>query len=151
MNVRSLFVALVVTATSFSASAQVLYLVTDAEAKASQAAGGLLAARSAPPVAGAPRIDFIVPDLAQPVSTPTKIDVRFTSTPPSEPLPDSFKAYYGAFRLDITKRLIGAAKVTKEGITVPQAVLPAGRHQLLLTITDTMGRESQRVVSFTVQ
>lgn len=151
MITRHILTVLAVAALSTGACAQVLYLVTDAEAQASQAVGGLLAARSAPPAAGAPKIDFVVPDLTQPVSTPTRIDVRFTSTPPSEPLPDSFKAFYGAFRLDITKRLLGAAKVTKEGITVPQAVLPAGRHQLILTLTDSMGRESQRTVSFIVQ
>jgi hypothetical protein len=127
-----------------------LILVTEGEAKASQAAGGMLTPRaSAPP--GAPKIELVAPDLKKSVNVPTKIDLRFFGTPPGEPNPETFRAFYGAFRIDITRRLLGAAKVTKEGISVPQAVLPAGRHQLLLTLTDTMGRETQQVMAFTVE
>jgi len=57
---------------------------------------------------------------------------------------------YGAFKIDITQRLLGVAKVTKEGIQVTDASLPSGKHQLLLSLTDTLGRESQQVISFIV-
>lgn len=125
-------------------------LVTSEEAAASDAAGGLLAPRSAPTI-GAPRIEFVAPDLKRPIAVPTKIEVRFMGNAPAEPKPETFKALYGAFRIDITQRLLGVAKVTKDGISVSDAALPSGKHQLLLTLTDTLGREAQHVVSFTVQ
>jgi hypothetical protein len=125
-------------------------LVTSEEATASDAAGGLLAPRSAPTI-GAPRIEFVAPDLKRPIAVPTKIELRFLSNAPAEPKPETFKALYGAFKIDITQRLIGLAKVTKEGISVSDAALPSGKHQLLLLLTDTLGREAQQVVSFTVQ
>jgi len=84
-------------------------------------------------------------------SRPTKIEARFQGNAPAEPKPETFKALYGAFRIDITQRLLGVAKVTKDGILVSDAALPSGKHQLLLTLTDTLGREAQHVVSFTVQ
>jgi hypothetical protein len=141
------FVALSLPAVSHAAPTM---LVTSEEAAASDAAGGLLAPRSAPTI-GAPRIEFVAPDLKRPIAVPTKIEVRFMGNAPAEPKPETFKALYGAFRIDITQRLLGVAKVTKDGISVSDAALPSGKHQLLLTLTDTLGREAQHVVSFTVQ
>ena len=130
--------------------AQPLMLVTEAEAKASIEAGGLPTPRSSPQP-GAPRIELLSPDVKKPISVPTKIEVKFSGNPPAEPKPETFKALYGAFKIDITHRLLGVAKVTKEGIQVSDASLPSGKHQLLLSLTDSLGREAQQVVSFTVQ
>ena len=138
---------------SFSASiswAQPVFLVTEAEAAASFAAGGMLNPRSVSQP-GSPQIEFLTPDISKPVSAPTNIDIRFVGNPPSEPKPDSFRVLYGSFRIDITQRLLGVAKVSKEGIKVKDAVLPKGRHQLSLMITDSMGRQNQQVVAFTVE
>ena len=129
--------------------AQPLMLVTEAEARASVDAGGLPTPRSAPQP-GAPRIELLSPDIKKPISVPTKIELKFSGNPPAEPKPESFKALYGAFKIDITQRLLGVAKVTKEGITVSDASLPSGRHQLLLSLTDSLGREAQQLVSFVV-
>jgi hypothetical protein len=136
--------------TSPQPARQPFVLVTDAEAAASQAAGGLLVPRSTP-APGAPRIELVAPDLSQPVTAPTNIQVRFTTSAPAEPKPETFRVLYGAFRVDVTQRLLGVAKVTKEGIQVRDAVLPSGRHQLALVLTDTLGREVQQVVAFTVR
>lgn len=84
-------------------------------------------------------------------SVPTKVEVKFSGNPPAEPKPETFKALYGAFKIDITLRLLGVAKVTKEEIQVSDASLPSGNHQSLLSLTDSLGREAQQVVSFTVQ
>ena len=135
---------------SLNLYAQPLMLVSEAEAKASIEAGGLPTPRSTPQP-GAPRIELLSPDIKKPVNVPTKIEVKFSGNPPAEPKPETFKALYGAFKIDITQRLLGVAKVTKEGIQVTDASLPSGKHQLLLLLTDTLGRESQQVVSFTVQ
>ena len=136
--------------TSPQPARQPFVLVTEAEAAASQAAGGLLVPRTTA-APGAPRIELVAPDLSQPVTAPTNIQVRFTTSAPAEPKPETFRVLYGAFRLDVTQRLLGVAKVTKEGIQVRDAVLPAGRHQLALVLTDTLGREVQQVVAFTVR
>ena len=138
---------------SFTATiswAQPVFLVTEAEAAASFAAGGMLNPRSVSQP-GSPQIEFLTPDITKPVSAPTNIDIRFVGNPPSEPKPDSFRVLYGSFRIDITQRLLGVAKVSKEGIKVKDAVLPKGRHQLSLMITDSMGRQNQQVVAFTVE
>ena len=138
---------------SFTASiswAQPVFLVTEAEAAAPFAAGGMLNSRSVSQP-GSPQIEFLTPDISKPVSAPTNIDIRFVGNPPSEPKPDTFRVLYGSFRIDITQRLLGVAKVSKDGIKVKDAVLPKGRHQLSLMITDSMGRQNQQVVAFTVE
>ena len=144
-----LILVIITTLFSLSINAEPLMLVTEAEAKASIEAGGLPTPRSSPQP-GAPRIELLSPDVKKPISVPTKIEVKFSGNPPAEPKPETFKALYGAFKIDITQRLLGVAKVTKEGITVSDASLPSGKHQLLLSLTDSLGREAQQVVSFVV-
>jgi len=130
--------------------AQPVFLVTEAEAAASFAAGGMLNPRNVSQP-GSPQIEFLTPDISKPVTAPTSIDIRFVGNPPSEPKPDTFRVLYGSFRIDITQRLLGVAKVSKDGIKVKDAVLPKGRHQLALMITDSMGRQNQQIVAFTVE
>ena len=130
--------------------AQPVFLVTEAEAAASFAVGGMLNPRNVSQP-GSPQIEFLTPDISKPVTAPTSIDIRFVGNPPSEPKPDTFRVLYGSFRIDITQRLLGVAKVSKDGIKVKDAVLPKGRHQLSLMITDSMGRQNQQVVAFTVE
>jgi hypothetical protein len=146
---RSLFGLLFLTSLTGAASAQSFVLVTEQEAAASRAAGGMITPRLTPQ-AGAPRIEVLVPDVSKPVGAPTGIEVRFVATAPAEPRPESFRVLYGAFKIDVTQRLLGVANVTKEGIKVSGASLPSGRHQLALTITDTMGREAQQIIQFVV-
>ncbi len=143
-------IALWIGLTSSFTWAQPVFLVTEAEAAASFAAGGILNPRSVSQP-GSPQIELLTPDISKPVSAPTNIDIRFLGNPPSEPKPDTFRVLYGAFRIDITQRLLGVAKVSKDGIKVKDAVLPKGRHQLSLLIADSMGRQSQQAVAFTVE
>jgi hypothetical protein len=129
---------------------QSFVLVTEQEATASRAAGGMITPRVTPQP-GAPRIEVLVPDVNKPVGAPTSIEVRFVTTAPAEPRPESFRVLYGAFRIDVTQRLLGVATVTKEGIKVSGANLPSGKHQLALTLADTQGRETVQFLQFTVQ
>ena len=130
-------------------SAEPFVLVTEAEAANSVSAGGIMNPRTVSQP-GSPQIELLAPDISKSISAPTNIELRFVGNPPSEPKPDTFRILYGAFRIDITQRLLGVAKVTKDGIKVRDAVLPKGRHQLSLTISDSMGRQSQQLVAFTV-
>ena len=131
-------------------------LVTAQEAEES---AKLEAAHSAPKFVAkafdpsAPKIDVISPDLSSTTTfqSPIVIHVKFLSKEGAEVVPDSFRAQYGAFRIDITDRLLKATKVTKEGIQVDKAELPAGNHRLFLKIQDTEDRVGEREVKFTIQ
>ena len=147
---KSLAIVLWIGLTTPVCFAQTFILVTDSEAAASFAAGEAMSPRSVSQP-GAPKIELLFPDTSKAISAPTNIELRFVGNPPSEPKPDTFRILYGAFRIDITQRLLGVATVTKEGIKVRDAVLPKGRHQLSLTISDSMGRQSQQLVAFTVE
>lgn len=133
-----------------------LQLVTEREMLESQAAMVGSQSGAAAPIArsvsppDAPRIEVVLPDLRSPVSVPTRIRVRFASEAPAEPKPETFKVLYGALRLDITQRLLGVARVTREGIEVADATLPSGRHQLQLMLSDSLGREARQTVVFIV-
>lgn len=46
---------------------------------------------------------------------------------------------------------VPVARVTREGIVVPEATLPSGTHQLQMILTDAVGRETRQTLAFTVQ
>lgn len=142
--------ALLAASLAWGAMAQALVLVTEEEAVASRSAGAVLVPRTVPQP-GAPRIQFVAPDISRPIIAPTPIEVRFVVDPPAELKPESFRVLYGVLRVDVTARLLGAARITREGISVKEATLPSGRHQLLLSVADSLGRETLQWVSFTVQ
>jgi hypothetical protein len=84
------------------------------------------------------------------VGSPTVIDLRFQATTPGDIKPESFKALYGTFQIDITKRLLSVAKVTGSGVRVEEASLPKGRHKLLLVVEDSLGRTGNQTIEFEV-
>lgn len=132
---KSLAVVLWIALTTPVCFAQPFVLVMDSEADASFAAGEVMSPRSVSQP-GAPKIELLFPDTSKSISAPTNIELRFVGIPPSELKPDTFRILYGAFRIDIIQRLLGVSKVTKDGIKVRDAVLPKGRHQLSLSISD---------------
>lgn len=142
--------ALVLLATGMPAMAQSSWLVTPEEAQASRSAPPQLTPRTVP-VPGAPKVNLLSPDLAAAVPSPTRIQVRFEATAPAAIKPESFKVRYGALRLDITSRIASAAKVTAQGIDVPEAALPKGSHRLWIEVQDSDGRVGSRQVDFTVE
>jgi hypothetical protein len=99
----------------------------------------------------APVIELSAPKLSAPVNSPTPIELKFQPTPPSVVKPDTFKVLYGSFEIDITKRILNVAKVTESGVFVQEAVLPKGKHKLLMVIEDTAGRRGNRSIDFEVQ
>lgn len=129
-------------------------LVTLQEAQASAAHDAAnpparFAVRSIDPLG--PRIEIVSPDLASALQSPLAIVVKFQAVGGAEIIPESFRAQYGAFRIDITDRLLKATKVTKDGINVERAELPSGSHRLLLKVEDNVQRITEREVRFTVQ
>jgi hypothetical protein len=125
-------------------------LVTVDEMKASNNAKPPLTAKTVAPK-DAPLIELSAPKLTAPVSSPTPIELKFQPTPPSAVKPETFKVLYGSFEIDITKRILNVAKVTKSGVFVQEASLPKGKHKLQMVVEDTSGRRGNRTIEFEVQ
>ena len=134
---------------SFSAYAEKMLVSID-EMNASNNASPPFRAKSVAPK-DAPVIELSAPKLSAPVNSPTPIELKFQPTPPSAVKPDTFKVLYGSFEIDITKRILNVAKVTESGVFVQEAVLPKGKHKLLMVIEDTAGRRGNRSIDFEVQ
>ena len=99
----------------------------------------------------APLIELSAPKLSSAVSSPTPIELKFQSTPPSTVKPETFKVLYGSFEIDITNRILNLAKVSEAGVFVQEASLPKGKHKLMMVVEDTAGRRGNRSLDFEVK
>lgn len=124
-------------------------LVSAQEMRASMSAPPALTAKSFP-VPGAPHIEIVHPRLDMAIASPTAIQLLFVPTGSSTVRPETFKVFYGRLRIDITQRLMNAAKVTPEGISVKEASLPKGSHRLLLSIEDIQGRQGFKTLDLDI-
>jgi len=129
--------------------ARPIVLVTEEEARTSQAAPPAPVPRAAP-VKDAPVIEIVKPALQAAIRSPTAIEVRFRATHPAAIKPETFKALYGAFQIDVTRRLTAAAEITAQGIEVREAMLPPGKHRLILSIEDSAGRVGSRLLDLEI-
>lgn len=125
-------------------------LVSIDEMNASNKASPPFTAKSVTPK-DAPIIELSTPKLSIPVSSPTPIELKFQTTPPSAVKPETFKVLYGSFEIDITKRILNVAKVTESGVYVQEANLPKGKHKLLMVVEDNAGRRGNRLIDFEVK
>ena len=125
-------------------------LVSVDEMNASNNATPPFTAKSVAPK-DAPVIELSAPKLPAPVSSPTPIELKFQSTPPSTVKPETFKVLYGSFEIDITKRILSLTKVTETGVFVQEANLPKGKHKLMMVVEDTAGRRGNRSIDFEVK
>ena len=125
-------------------------LVSVDEMNASNNAKPPFTAKSVAPK-DAPLIKLSAPKLSAPVSSPTPIELKFQPTPPSAVKPETFKVLYGAFEIDIPKRILNVAKVTETGVFVQEASLPKGKHKLLMVVDDSSGRRGNKTIEFEVQ
>lgn len=132
-----------------AAATHAFELVSEQEAQQSRAAAVQPVARSPLPP-GAPAIKLLAPDTAATVSSPTRIELRFEPGPQASIRPETFKVLYGAFKVDITKRITERSQVNAQGIQVTQAHLPKGSHRLIVEIQDSAGRVGERMISFVV-
>ena len=148
--------ALIAVATLFPSVVFAFNLVSPEEVAASaqyEAANPAPKYRTRAITPGSPRIEILSPDLSSSAAlqSPLKIQVKFEPGETAEIVPGTFKAQYGAFRIDITDRLLKATKVTRDGILVDKAELPSGSHRLFLKVQDSADRTGEREVRFTVQ
>lgn len=134
---------------ALSAPATTLPLVTPQEMEASNSALPPFTSKFAPEK-DAPKIQVITPKLAESMTSPTAIELSFAAVSPAAIKPETFKVLYGAFQIDITKRLLASAKVTPQGISVQEATLPSGSHRLHLWVDDSFGRKGYRFIEFQI-
>lgn len=105
------------------------------------------------PLAGdEPAIEIVRPVVKEgKVASPVAIEVRFKPVPGKAIDPASFKLYYGAFKLDVTDRLLKTAKVTPTGFSIDKVDIPAGSHRLVMKVADDTGAAGIKEIKFTVE
>jgi hypothetical protein len=127
-----------------------LVLVTEQEAEASRSAPPQFTPKALPAV-DAPRIILEAPDISHPLAPPIRISLRFRPAAPAVIRPETFRVYYGAFALDITRRITESARVAPEGLQVSGAILPKGLHSLQVELEDSLGRHGRQRFEFVVE
>ncbi len=138
---------------SLSLPAQAMVLVTTDEAKQSAKSTVVesLLDTAADPSVIRPAIEIRQPSLlSQPLGTPLAIELSFLAAD-APIVPDSFRAYYGNLKLNITDRIVKKVKVLAEGLRIEDAEIPSGQHRILLIIEDAKGRRGERELKFTVK
>jgi len=127
-------------------------LITAEEAMASQAAAPMLAVDETPANPQGPSIAVVDAEaLSQPVKNPFSIEILMQSQRDAELNFASFKAFYGAFKIDITERLLKEASKTLTGLRLSNLQVPSGRHKILLRVSDTKGRTAEKEIAFKVE
>ena len=137
-------------ALAIDAIASPLVLVTpeEAAAHAAEASAPWFTPKAGP---GAPVIDVVAPDLGGGrLASPLAIELRFRAAADARIDPASFRVFYGAFKLDITDRLLKAVQVTPLGLRIEQAAIPAGSHRLVVQVADDRARISTKDLRFSV-
>ncbi len=138
---------------SLSLPTQAMVLVTTDEAKQSAKSTVVesLLDTAADPSVVRPAIEIRQPSLlSQPLGTPLAIELSFLAAD-APIVPDSFRAYYGNLKLNITDRIVKKVKVLAEGLRIEDAEIPSGQHRILLIIEDAKGRRGERELKFTVK
>ena len=127
-------------------------LITAEEAQASQAAVPMLAVDEAPMNPQGPVIAVVdAAALAQPVKNPFSMEILLQAQRDAELNFASFKAFYGAFKIDITQRLLKESSKTLTGLKIANVQIPSGRHKILLRVSDTKGRTAEKEIAFKVE
>ena len=118
-------------------------LVTPEEAPESARIGLPPVARSLTAGPG-PRIEVVAPSETEALRAPLTIRLAFRPAAGARVDPGSFRALYGALRLDVTDRIRRHARVDAAGLLAEGVAMPAGQHRILLSIADDQGRRGER-------
>jgi hypothetical protein len=104
------------------------------------------------PLAGdEPAIEIVRPVVKEgKVASPVAIEVRFKPLAGKSIEPASFKLYYGAFKIDVTERLLKTAKVTPYGFSIDKVDIPTGSHRLVMRVGDDTGAVGIKEIKFAV-
>jgi hypothetical protein len=146
--VKTLFFSLLFSSTQIYA--QSIFLVSDEEMMKSNAKKTFFYPKTVISP-DAPKIELVSPNLDSTISSPTQIQLKFLPKTPATTKPETFRILYGTFQIDITERLLKVATVTPQGINVPEAKLPNGKHKLILNVQDSDGRVGSRLIEFEIK
>jgi hypothetical protein len=125
-------------------------LVTPEEAAESARIGLPPVARSLSAGPG-PRIEVVTPPETEALRPPLTIRLAFRPTAGARIDPDSFRALYGALRLDVTERIRRHARVDAAGLLAEGVAMPSGQHRIMLSVADDQGRRGERDFRLRVQ
>jgi hypothetical protein len=98
-----------------------------------------------------PAIEVVRPAIRDgKVASPVGIEVRFKPVAGKVIDPKTFKLYYGAFKIDVTDRLLKTAKVTATGFSIDNVDIPSGAHRLIMKVSDDAGTAGFKEIKFSV-
>lgn len=127
------------------AEAGAVTLIKDSEAKLPAASGGL-ATRG---ITRGPAIKQVSPAPEDAVKSPLNLKVSFEARGGAKIDPATVKAaYLKSPSVDLTDRIKPA--ITANGIELNGAEVPAGEHQISISVTDSEGRQSNSVITLKV-
>ena len=133
-------------------SASAIDLITPDEARRSQQAPPVVEAQSSAPDPMAPVIAVVDPQTVdKALKNPFRMEIDFKTQAGSRLDFSSFKAYYGAFKVDITERLLKEATRTASGLRLSNVNVPSGSHKIILRIKDEHSRMGERELYFKVE
>ncbi len=133
-------------------SASAIDLVTPDEARRSQQAPPVVEAQSSAPDPMAPLIAVVDPQgIDKALKNPFRMEIDFKTQAGARLDFSSFKAYYGAFKIDITERLLKEATRTASGLRLTNVNVPSGSHKIILRIKDDHSRMGERELYFKVE
>lgn len=129
------------------------WLITAAEALEFKGEDGFNEPPALRPRAVVPLIDILKPEPVSDlkVKAPFAIAVQFKSQADAPIDPGTFKVMYGTFKVDITSRITKYVKVTKEGFSLENAQIPAGKHRLTMQVQDEKQRVAERELRLEVE
>lgn len=129
------------------------WLITPAEAIAFRGEEGFDAPPALRPRAAMPLINILKPEPAPglKVKAPFPIAVQFVGQADAPIDPATFQVFYGALKIDITGRITRFVKVTKDGFSLENAQIPAGKHRLTLQVQDEKQRLAERELRVEVE
>lgn len=148
MNPRLVVLLLVAMILAIALPVHAFELVSPDEARRDAAAPAYTA--KALPMAGAPTIELVSPDVKKPLTGAVNIVVRWAANDGASIDVSSFRVLYGRLRLDVTERLAAHAKVSPTGLEAPNATLPEGSHRLTIQIADSLKRVARHEVNLEV-
>jgi hypothetical protein len=97
-----------------------------------------------------PTIDQISPSPTTTVHSPLELKIRFTSYNSAKVDPSDVRVIYEKQTpINLTDRL--RKYMSSDGIDMPDAEVPPGRHLLRVEVTDSLGRKSVSEVKLLVQ
>jgi hypothetical protein len=133
-------------------SASAVDLITPEEARRSQQSPPVVEAQSSAPDSMAPLIAVVDPQaIDKALKNPFRMEIDFKTQAGARLDFSSFKAYYGAFKVDITDRLLKAATRTSSGLRLNEVNVPSGSHKIVLRIKDDQSRMGERELYFKVE